>query len=423
MKILESSNYKIALVGNNLNNASRASGAMIAVHGELEDSKLYDYHDELLLNLSENASLEWRKIIKKIDNNIITAKKTFVYLKNNANNLEKKCFKVISKYGKFLKNVKNSKINTQYLVLNKEFAISSKSLFKKIDAIISKNKNIMFFNDQANINNVYSNKVTLKNSNKIISSNKILIAAGSNSSNIIRKYKMVPVYHGVGTALEIKSEELYNFINKDTVYRTANRGGSFCGVHLVPRDKLGSFYLGAGNYLSNNYNAIGRMATVKYLIDALTKEISNEEIVHKTMMKMVYGNRPISFDNKPVFGTFDKNKKIFVASGFNRVGLTVSPIITEEILKWIGDKHTDSVYDIWKPNREFISFKDKDYAIKMYVDFYLSNLIEHKLVRKKDLKDIKIKLTKDAEEKHKIVQKKYKLKNDFGISPEILSLF
>ena len=420
---MESSNYKIALVGNNLNNASRASGAMIAVHGELEDSKLHDYHDELLLNLSENASLEWHKIIKKIDSNIITAKKTFVYLKNNANNLEKKCFKVISKYGKFLKNVKNSKKNTQYLVLNKEFAISSKNLFKKIDAIISKNKNIKFFNDQAYINDINSSNVILKNSNKIISSNKILIAAGSNSSNIIRKSKMIPIYHGVGTALEIKSKELYNFISKDTVYRTANRGGSFCGVHLVPRDKLGSFYLGAGNYLTKSYNAIGRMATVKYLIDALSKEISNEKIVHKTMMKMVYGNRPISFDNKPVFGTFNKNKKIFVASGFNRVGLTLSPILTDEILKWVGNRHPESLYDIWSPNREFISFRDKDYAIKMYTDFYISNLVEHKLVGDRDLKEVKIKLQKDAERKHKIVQRKYKLRKDFGISPEILSIF
>ena len=165
------------------------------------------------------------------------------------------------------------------------------------------------------------------------------------------------------------------------------------------------------------------MATVKYLIEALSKEISNDYIVHKTKMKMVYGNRPISFDNRPVLGVANDNKKIFIASGFNRVGLTLSPVITDEILSWFIDNKTNSKFDMWNPNRKLISFENVEYAIKIYADFYLSNLIEHDLIKKNNIKNTKKILLKEAELKHKIIQKKYKLNKNFGINPEVLSMF
>tara|TARA_Y100001970_G_scaffold200088_1_gene243336 strand:- start:9443 stop:10771 length:1329 start_codon:yes stop_codon:yes gene_type:complete len=423
LRVLENTNCKIALIGNNLNNASKASGAMIAVYGELEDTKLYDEHDKLILNLSERSNSEWRKVINNLDKKIITAKKTIVYLKNNANSLEKKCFKTISNYGKSFDNKRNPKKGAKYLLLKDEFAISSKRLFDNIDSIIFNNKNFKYFDDQAVINESNDNRVQLKKNNKTLISDKILIAAGSNSSNITNKIKMVPIYSGVGTALEIESKELSDFLDKNTVYRTANRGGSYCGVHLVPRNNKDLFYLGAGNYLTKNQNSIGRMATVKYLIEALSKEISNDYIAHKTKMKMVYGNRPISFDNKPVLGVLHKNKRILIASGFNRVGLTLSPVITNEILNWLKNSKINSDFDKWSPNRKLVSFRDKDMAIKIYADFFLSNLIEHNLINKNMISITKDKLLKEAQIKHNLIQKKFNLKTNFGISPEILSIF
>ena len=69
-----------------------------------------------------------------------------------------------------------------------------------------------------------------------------------------------------------------------------------------------------------------------------------------------------------------ENKNIFIASGFNRVGLTLSPVITDEILHWFMHNKTNSQFDLWSPNRKLVSYNDYDEAIKIYADFYLSNL-------------------------------------------------
>ena len=421
LKILEKSNSKIALIGNNLNNASKAAGAMIAVYGELED-KINDENDKMIFDLSVKSNSEWRKIIKKLNQNIITADNTIVYLKQNSNILEKKCFKIIQKYGSEFKGKLKISKSFNYTFLKNEFAIDTKILFQQFDKNIKKNKNIDYYLDEAVLDSSKI-KVTLKNSKKVIVAEKIIIAAGSNSSNVLKSYNTIPIFHGVGTAIELESNELNSSLNKRLVYRTANRGGSHCGVHLIPRISSGSYYLGAGNYLTNKYSSKARMATVKYLIEALSSEISNEQIVHKARMNLVYGFRPISFDGRPVLGSLNKNKNIFICSGFNRIGLTISPLIVNEIIKWLKKDKIDSIFDKWHPNRQWISYNNKNYAIEAYSNYFVSNLLEHKMIKNYQIGVTKEKLLSEAKIKHKKLQKKYNLDANFGVDPEILSIF
>ena len=413
---------KIAIIGSNLNNASKAAGAMIAVYGELEADNELEEHQKLILNLSEESSEKWYLLANKINKKIITADQTIVYLKNNPNQLEKKCFKKIKNYGKPSNNLNLIDKNFKTLLLENEFSINPKTLFDEIDKRLKKNKNLDIYFDEA-IFKKNNNYIKLKNQNKIIEGKKILIAAGSSSSKILNNSNVVPIFHGVGTAIEFYSKELVGLIEKRTVYRTPNRGGSNCGVHLVPRGDVGHYYLGAGNYLNQGEESYSRMATVKYLIEALTNEISNHSIMHKAKMELVTGNRPISFDGKPLLGNIKKNKDVFIASGFNRVGLTLSPVIVAEIINWVNDKNLNSRFSEWQPDRDLISYGNIDFAIDQYCEYYIANLIEHKIIKNKEIKKYQLILSKEVIKKHKLLQKKFKLSKNFGFNPEILSLF
>ena len=146
---------------------------------------------------------------------------------------------------------------------------------------------------------------------------------------ICKKYSKKLLWYW--NSIIIKSGKLSNLIGKNNVLRTPNRG-STCGIHLVPRND-NEFYLGAGSNISVKPNYQPRIGTLEYLLKSLKYEISDE--FDKSNIDITLGYRPMSFDGRPLIGTLNDNKNIFFVGGLKRDGLTLGPVIIEQIINWL----------------------------------------------------------------------------------------
>ncbi len=203
-----------------------------------------------------------------------------------------------------------------------------------------------------------------------------------------------------------------------TVVRSPNRG-STCGIHIVPR-KENQYYLGAGSYISHKPNYNYRMGTISYLINSAENELFSK--LTKLDFQPTIGFRPFSFDGRPMIGKISEN--FFAVSGTKRDGLTMAPLIANEILKFLGNKKFESkIFQGWSPLREPISFKNQKYSTQIYVDNKIAGLLEHNNIKQKDVTRVKKELEKESEIFHKKIIKMKNLEKKFAIHPEILNTF
>ena len=174
----------------------------------------------------------------------------------------------------------------------------------------------------------------------MVQSRKVIITCGAFINNIKFKNseKVLDTYYGVGNALEINDNKktLKSQIPNRTVVRSPNRG-STCGIHIVPR-KENQYYLGAGSYISHKPNYNYRMGTISYLINSAENELFSK--LTKLDFQPTIGFRPFSFDGRPMIGKISEN--FFAVSGTKRDGLTMAPLIANEILKFLGNKKFES---------------------------------------------------------------------------------
>jgi len=418
---------------NKFGGASRAAGAMLNVFGEVDYGFEFDDYQKKKIILGIEAQKNWELIFKKYPSlkKSKTANDTIVYCKKNSTDLEKNCFKEIKNYqNKFKRNfqdfskiktiAKNLEVNALYTFIKGEGAIDTRIFFKNILMLLKRKKNITFIDSEVKKILSKNKAFQLSTKNKNFKSSKVVIACGAFSKNILG-YLAKDIqknYFGIGTALEIKSNNLNNIIPKNTVLRTPNRG-STCGIHLVPR-KEGEFYLGAGSNISNDPILFPRLGTVEYLITSFKNEISKD--FDKSLVKPVIGYRPMSMDGKPLIGPLKNNKNIFFVSGTKRDGLTYSPIIAKSISAWLNGEslENDYFYD-WSPDREPISYGDTEFAIKAYVSNKIAGLIEHEIL-KKSVHKVKRELEDEAYKFHKQKIMKFNLTKNFGIHPEVLNI-
>ena len=73
--------------------------------------------------------------------------------------------------------------------------------------------------------------------------------------------------------------------------------------------------------------------------------------------------------------------------------------------------------------RKPLSYGDTPFAIESYIENKIAGLIEHNNENKKNYKKIYSELKFEANQFHKNIIKKLKLKKDFGIHPEILNIY
>ena len=233
-----------------------------------------------------------------------------------------------------------------------------KKLFKNLDNYLKNKKNTTYLENYVTNISKMQNKHKIKL--KIISTStqiKLLFVMDLlNKINFKNKTDILDVYYGIGNAVEIydKNNILKKQLPSRTVVRSPNRG-STCGIHIVPR-KNNEYYLGAGSEINHKENYKSKIGTILYLLNAAKNEIINN--ISKLNFTAVLGFRPFSFDGQPIFGKF--NKDISIISGTKRDGLTLAPLIVEEILKEVQMKNYSSkLFDGWSPLRKPISLKIK----------------------------------------------------------------
>ena len=425
---------KIALLDkNNEGSASYAAGAMLNVYGEIDYGLDDNGYTDRKINLGDESLKLWDEWFKNNSKfkDCKTADETIVFINKKSTELESKTFnriasKVRENKGEVDLNYKNLKKLSFFksLRLKNEGALDTKFFFKKLNKHIYDKNNISKI--LTNVKNITAKKnlyeIKIDNNKKILTK-KIILSAGSYSKILAGKLgrNIQDVFFGIGTAFEVRDDKK-NFdkiFPKRKVIRTPNRG-STCGLHIVPRLN-GEFYIGAGSNISKTPIAFPRIETVNYLLRCFQNEISKD--FSKNLFRTVIGYRPMSLDGKPLIGDLKENKNIFFISGTKRDGLTIAPLIIKAILEWIENKKDtleEKFYD-WQPERAPISYINKEYAINAYVQNKLAGIIEHKLINK-SVKKIKTELENEAVKMHNKVIKKYNLKNNFGIHPEILNI-
>jgi len=428
---------KTCIVGptERIGSASAAAGAMLNVFGEVDYDKSTDNYLEEKIKAGIKSQILWKEFKKKIKNknNIFCADNTIIFKSKNSTFLEKKCYEAIAKYAKLYgvysnnhsklkqlkKNNKFKKIET--FLIKGEGAVNSKKLFNFIDnEIIDK---IKIFNTNAKYIRKRKNLFSIKlNDNQTIKAKKIILCAGSFSKKILKgsKLNILDLYYGVGSAFELNDTKkiLFNKIPNRTVLRSPNRG-STCGLHVVPRSE-NNYYLGAGSYISHEPNYSHRSGTLNYLLSSAEKEIFGN--FTKVDCKPVIGFRPFSFDGKPMIGPISKD--VFVATGTKRDGLTLSPLIVDFIMNWLkNNNYADKNFVKWLPNRDPISFGDQLFSTEVYINNKIAGLLEHNDINKQDLTRVKKELRSESLKFHKKIIKLKKLKNNFGVHPEILNTF
>jgi glycine/D-amino acid oxidase-like deaminating enzyme len=433
-------NLKICWIGSNSNSASTAAGAMHAIFGEIE-SDFYNSSKNLdFLNIGLKSKSEWRNIFKKYKiRRFITSRDTVFYRKKSNNLFEKKNFDMACnlalKY-KILKKIENSHKKKIFkgqldskefdaIILKSEFSLNPVKVIETLDKISQKKKNLTkYYGEVQNI--VYANKLfclkaNLKNFKKliVIQAKKIVIASGYNSSKLVKNiFTTVPVVKGVGTAFLLR----HNYFSKNfkQVIRTPNRGGTQCGLHIVPYDK-NTIYVGAGNYLSSEDKPLGRIETINYLSRLLSEELLPRKILYESQVINLLGYRPRSIDNMPSIGTIKKNKNIFYISGTNRIGLSWSPYIIKQLINWLKNKKIDKVFKNFRPDRNIYSWGNYNHAIEYYSESRLANLLEHNLIdinNKKTFQKKRKQLEDFAKKQNSYLIKKFKLNKKFVFDPD-----
>lgn len=389
-------NLKIAILGleNRHNSASAAAGAMANVFAEMEFAftEGSKQTNEKYLKLGIEGSIGWRNFLKGISmhEEVITAKNTLVFLKEGASVFEQANFwemvRVADEHGvyndfsvsEFSKSLPDThgKIQSVAKIVG-EFALDSGKLLSILENFL-RGVGVVFLPGVAQTIN-QKKSLYIESSLGLIEAEKILVAAGANTAELLTEYSVLPMFQGVGTAFLFKTSKLpFPEIFSNNVIRTVNRGGAQCGFHVVPRKE--GFYLGAGNYITLPSESSHRLETMRYLFQTLESELINKDVSYDLVGAVVKGHRPRSIDGLPMIGILGANENIFVATGTNRAGLTWAPRISQEVVAWLGGNNLTDLFDNWNPDRNPISFGTPNEAIEYFASSRVGAAIEHNLI-------------------------------------------
>lgn len=427
-------NLRICVISEDQKSATKAAGAMHAVFGEIEKNFYESSHEKKILELALSSRLQYLNYFEQNGGfkKFIQSNDTLVYLNKSKNFFEKKNYftmkdivqkkKYEKKTGyKFISNLQNKNI-LDFTLIKNEFTfnpiiflnslksnLANQIIFKKTKCLKiknNKNNNVEIFTDN-------QEKITAK---------KLIYCGGSNMINELFGDKIKNfLFYGVGSALLLKGPS-HVLDKKNICVRTVNRGGSQCGLHVLPYGN-GKYYVGAGNYISQNFNDSHRATTINYLSNLAKNEIFGDDFFHYAQMELLLGLRSKSLDGYPMLGPLNKN--IILAAGFNRVGLTLAFEIADLIKKYFFDETVDKHFESWLPTRNPIPYQSLHEAAHFFASSRTANLLEHQLIDKKS-KIINIKFQElyslSIRLNEKIV-KKYNFDKDFVLHPDTYRLF
>ena len=179
------------------------------------------------------------------------------------------------------------------------------------------------------------------------------------------------------------------------------------------------FYFGASSTVTDKEEFYPRLSSVRVLSREVENQFDHKFSGYQSYIN--YGHRPVSADTFPLLGYLEKNSNIIIATGNKREGFTQSPYIASLIKDYIsGNKDSFHNFNIFKPERNLITFFDSETAIELTAAAKISGELMH--VNNPDYSNWKKKV-KERSNEYKKIYKKINLIKNFGINPEMLSLF
>ena len=373
--------------------ASTAAGAMVNVYAEMEHSEgSLLKANERYLEIGKIGTRLWRKFLTDTNGSeCITSDDTYIYLQENASSFEKSNYQAVIKYAEIdgvLEVLSKEAISESFpshanrkiesaIRIKGEFSFSTLNLFRHLDLVASK---IGIHLDVSKVLNIDLESLNLETENETLNFDRIIMTTGVQTQRLLKSSSMLPLYQGVGVAMLINPVDDIEIQKlKRGVFRSVNRGGAQCGIHLVPRED-GKFYLGAGNYVSKVQEPVIRLDTIRYLLSTLENDLIGRECAYELTGEFKLGLRPRSLDGFPMIGALRSNPKIFVATGTNRAGLTWAPFIATEIISWLKETAASKLITGWEPERNPISYGSESEGINYFAQSRLSNSMEHGLI-------------------------------------------
>ena len=356
--------------------ASAAAGLMLNIFSEI-DLISFD------MPLTKWKLSNWHKALKKweefFSNNGFILKKqiyssfgTKIYCdKNSTNKLEKQSFLKLSEIAKKYNTIEET-IKKNEIFLPYENSVDARFVLKLLDDFVKENAIVVNdYVDQIKLNQNNIDVLT-KSDQKSLRYDKVILAAGSASSQILENSYLndsnIPIcLNGIGSAIEIFSElEYIEELNTKHILRSPNRGGT-CGIHMVQRSN--SIYVGASSVVTDKNLKSPRLGSIETLINGAKKELGLGNIVRQSL-NILTGYRPISQDAVPIFGELNKN--LFLCYGHKRDGFTWAPFLSEIVDNWINNISFNSEFhkylDMCNPHRKkFASYGSYEQSKKLYL--------------------------------------------------------
>ncbi len=384
---------KVALVGETDRpwSASTAAGAMLGCYGEVTSSLLGNEYGRMKHEFAVRALKLWDDWLDKLEytqdhTDIITANGTIVILntigyskvddvnfkaiRDSLKNHDEKFEDIdpidiewldpyaLSRPGKAIYIPNEHAVNPTVILqrLEKSFLLLGGALINEFGVKIESNAG------QAD--------ALVLNSGKRLISNKIVLAAGVKSQDLLNTLPEIAVSipklvsgRGVSALVSTADGSI-----PENVIRTPNRAFA-CGLHIVPRGK-GEVYIGATNAIAPRVAQNPKTGNVVSLLESSYRQI-RRDLQNGHLHRILTGNRPVSLDGYPLIGETGL-KGLWMMTGTYRDGLTLSPYLAQEMAKLICGESTDPDIKIFSPVRTPIQPYTRQEIIKETVEHTLA---------------------------------------------------
>jgi glycine/D-amino acid oxidase-like deaminating enzyme len=392
--------------------ATLAAAAMQASFAEVEVNSLVEDIDLFRFELSYDATRLWpefeRELIDAAGDNLPDScskceihtggcfgKGTYVVNNTAADNLDDANFNAIVKALEDFneqfdfvdpKSIPNYMPEerfraTRALYIHNEGWFNPRIMIDKLEAILSNHPQVDLIDDEAvNLSGANSeiSHVEIRGKGKLeadyyVLANGSMLTSFLTSSNI--EIDIQPVFHGIGASIEIKGNEFPH----TKCIRTPNRGWA-CGIYTVPYflgpgQPNDHILVGASSFLSATPHDRVRLASVENLMRAAMEQI-NRNFYRADLVRVNVGSRPTSQDTYPLLGKTTL-RNLSVASGTNRDGFHLAPVISKMIVDQIHGDDVDERYNYFTPEREPIRKYTREEAISDSVRHQISALYQH----------------------------------------------
>ena len=417
---------------------SLAAGAMLNCLTEIEVDHFENNALKKKFELAYSGFRKWEVFLlnfytkKELKN--FKKRKTVIFTNKFSSPYEKKNFEYLKNLIKLfpdrIKILKKKPKSTQLELKSckefleiKEGYVDARNYLDRLKQKLNK-MNVKFEQDYKKYRiSIKNKKIKINNYKKKIMFDFLVVAMGSYSSKLFNDNKNIfkkvqKIFFGTGFGYLLKERKYSPKIKNDhTVYRTMNRGNA-CGFHLVPNSQ-NEYYFGASSTITHLEEKNPRISAISALTGGLSNQFSKHFLNYNS--KPILGHRPITADTYPLLGPLDSCEKIIIATGNKRDGFTASPEISDIVAKYIdGDNTAFKKFKIFKPERNLISYFDKEKAILKTAEAKISGEMMHSKVNNFYRWTILVKLrVKEIRNNYK----KIKVKKNFGIHPELFSLF